>query len=262
MYFISINYSLCSQELLKLLSHKCTETFGPEHRPIVEFALDNIHTLRHRQGKVQSKLKESLNEAEDFQPTDKSNAVDTHPKEKSRKRKPRDDTTATLGTSRSGTEAEAGTRDLAETPRGEVRATKKQKHNSANWKQNNLANQKVKSSKRKPINKEEGGKPDEVEAHAVKGKTFAKNRPEYLEGTKKQSKKRRVQDKAEEQKEHIGSEKRKKNKKNTDPLGRDVADKLDMLIEQYRKKFTPRSSGQSDNGKPGGSKQLKRWFQS
>lgn len=238
------------------------ETFGPEHRPIVEFALDNIQTLRHRQGKVQSQLKESLNEAEDFQPTDKSNAMDTHPKEKFRKRKSRYDTTTTLGTSRSGAEAEAGTRDQAEKPRGEVRATKKQKHNSTNWKENNLANQNVKASKKKPMNKEEGGKLDQVEAHAVKAETITKNRHEHLEGTKKQSKKRRVQDQAQEQKEHIGLEKKKKNKKNSDPLGQDVADKLDMLIEQYRKKFTPRTSGQSDNGKQGGSKQLKRWFQS
>lgn len=229
----------------------------------MEFALDNIQTLRHRQGKVQSQRKESLNEDEDFQPTDKSNAVDTHQKEKSRKRKSRYDTTTALGTtSRSGIEAEAGTRDPTETPRGEVRATKREKHNSTNWKQNNLANKKVKASKQKPMNKEEGGKPDQVEAHAVKGKTITRNRPEHLEGTKKQTKKRSVQDQAQEQKEHIGSEKRKKNKKSSDPLGRDVADKLDMLIEQYRKKFTPRSSGQSDNGKQGGSKQLKRWFQS
>lgn len=71
-----------------------------------------------------------------------------------------------------------------------------------------------------------------------------------------------MQDQAQEQKEHIGSERRKKNKKNSDPMGQDVADKLDMLIEQYRKKFTPQSRGQSDTGKQGGSKQLKRWFQS
>lgn len=238
------------------------ETFGPEHRPIVEFALDNIQTLRHRQVNIQSQPKVSINESEDFWPADKSNAVDTCPKEKSRKRKSRYDTTAALGTSRSETEAEAGTRALAETPSKEGRATKTQKHNSASRKEHNFANKKVNVSKKKPMNKVEGGKLDQVEAHAVKGKTVTKNRPQHLEGAKRQRKRRRMQDQAQEQKEHIGSERRKKNKKNSDPMGQDVADKLDMLIEQYRKKFTPQSRGQSDTGKQGGSKQLKRWFQS
>ena len=31
-----------------------TETFGPEHRPIVEFALDNVQTLKLRKAKLQS----------------------------------------------------------------------------------------------------------------------------------------------------------------------------------------------------------------
>lgn len=60
--------------------------------------------------------------------------------------------------------------------------------------------------------------------------------------------------------EDDGSRDRKRRKR-SDPVGRDVTDKLDLLIEQYRSKFTGGSSAKSDNKKLG-SKNLKRWFQS
>lgn len=53
----------------------------------------------------------------------------------------------------------------------------------------------------------------------------------------------------------------KKRKKNTDPVGRDVVDKLDVLIEQYRSKFSKGGSDQTDGNKQC-SKKLRRWFQS
>lgn len=56
---------------------------------------------------------------------------------------------------------------------------------------------------------------------------------------------------------HAGQRKRPKKMLNK---GGDVVDKLDKLIEQYRSKFTHKSSNM-DGGKQG-SKQLRRWFQS
>lgn len=236
----------------------CAETFVPEHRPIVEFALDNIQTLRHRLDKLRSQQKDSLNDAQDFRPSENSNIVDFHSQEKSRKRKPRHDVTA-FDTSKSDTEAGVGKEIIAETHEG--RASKKQKHDLTSREANNTTNKKVKDSKKKPVNQQEESKPDGIEAHAAKGKTFSRNKSGQFEGYKQENKKRRLQDQVQGTKEHIALENRKKTKKNSDPLGRDVPDKLDMLIEQYRKKFAPRNSGQTDTGKQG-SKQLKRWFQS
>ena len=58
-----------------------------------------------------------------------------------------------------------------------------------------------------------------------------------------------------------GGERSRKRRKRNDPIGRDVTDKLDKLIEQYRTKFTGSSSTQSGSKKQG-TKTLKRWFQS
>lgn len=53
---------------------------------------------------------------------------------------------------------------------------------------------------------------------------------------------------------------RKRSKRNKDPSGRDVVDKLDMLIEQYRSKFSQPKPETFDAEKQG-SKKLRRWFQ-
>lgn len=63
-----------------------------------------------------------------------------------------------------------------------------------------------------------------------------------------------------ELKEGINPRNRKKGKKN-DAVGKNMLDKLDLLIEQYRSKFTQNDSLQSSDKKHG-SKRLKRWFES
>ncbi|KAL3539004.1 hypothetical protein ACH5RR_002370 [Cinchona calisaya] len=74
--------------------------------------------------------------------------------------------------------------------------------------------------------------------------------------------KRRFPDQAQHDKESIGSEKRKKTKRNNDPLGQDVVDKLDTtLIEQYKSKFMGHNLDLTGQDKQG-SKQIRRWFQS
>ncbi|TKY68107.1 RNA-binding protein 28 isoform X1 [Spatholobus suberectus] len=54
---------------------------------------------------------------------------------------------------------------------------------------------------------------------------------------------------------------KKRPKKNKDSVGKDVVDKLDVLIEQYRSKFSHKGSQGSD-GEKKPSKQLRKWFQS
>lgn len=47
--------------------------------------------------------------------------------------------------------------------------------------------------------------------------------------------------------------------KNKDSSGNDIVDKLDMLIEQYRNKFSQKSPGNGGEKKP--PKPLRKWFQ-
>lgn len=69
------------------------DTFGPEHRPIVEFALDNIQTMKLRQKLQQQGFNRNR---EDFQKNDNTNERDPRDKQ-SRKRKATGDALSVAG---------------------------------------------------------------------------------------------------------------------------------------------------------------------
>ena len=76
------------------------EIFGPEYRQIVEFALDNIQTLKQRRAKVEAQRHINRGDPEELQPNDDSNLPEASPKKmKSRKRNSRDDNGGPLKTS-------------------------------------------------------------------------------------------------------------------------------------------------------------------
>lgn len=235
------------------------ETFGPEHRPIVEFAIDNILTMRNRKDKLQAWQQDSLNDVQDYQ-NDKTNAADYHPKEKSRKRKSRHDSKVS-DTSGSKMEAEVGKQVLTEASSGEGQVVNKQKSNSGGKMDNISPKKKVKGSKNKQLPHLEQWKPDGGMPALAEGIDINARKHGHQEGAHLHTKKRRLQDQAQEYKEPIGSERRKKSKRNNDPLGRDVVDKLDTLIEQYKSKFARQNMDQTNLEKQG-SKQIRRWFQS
>lgn len=236
------------------------ETFGPEHRPIVEFAVDNVQKLRNRKERLQARRQDSLNGVQDLQQNDKSSALDNHSKEKSRKRKSRHDTKAS-DASGNKTEAEVGRQVFAESPSGEVRVVKKQKGDSGGKKDNISSKRKVRGSKNKQISHQEQGDPDGGVPHPAEGTTISAHERGHQERAQLYTKKRRLQNRAQKHEEPVGPERRKKSKRNSDPLGRDVVDKLDTLIEQYRSKFARHNTDQADHEKQG-SKRIRRWFQS
>lgn len=137
------------------------------------------------------------------------------------------------------------------------RAKKKQKPNPAatekfqSLKENSEAD--LKDSKKNTKGSQLGRKPDN--RSSTKGQITPshthKSKPSE-EGNLRPGKR-----KMENRREQKGEKKAKRNKDS----GREVVDKLDMLIEQYRSKFTQQSSNKSDGNKQG-SKQLRRWFQS
>ncbi|KAI3809801.1 hypothetical protein L1987_19401 [Smallanthus sonchifolius] len=191
------------------------ETFTTEHRPIVEFALDNIQTLRQRNDKIEAQQKGFSNDAENTEnKTDFHKSVDRS-NDSSRKRKTQENT-----------------------------------------------NDKIAGNETKPAKKKLTGSNKALEAQQegkeLKGR-FA-TRPGPM-GVVDAPSKKRPRDKKELQNEDTGSVKRRKNKQNKDPLGQDTVDKLDMLIEQYRSKFSGNRTNKSE-GENQGSRRLGRWFQS
>ncbi|KAJ0680620.1 putative RNA recognition motif domain, nucleotide-binding alpha-beta plait domain superfamily [Helianthus annuus] len=188
------------------------ETFTAEHRPIVEFALDNVQTLKQRNEKMESQLKGSSNNDENAEnKTNFRKSVDqSH--DSSRKRKTQENRIAE-------TETKTGTKP---------------------------AKKKLAVSK-EPLEAQQEGK-------ELKARFAARPGPIGVVdvSNKKRSRDKRVQN------EDTVLTKRRKNK---DPLGQDTVDKLDMLIEQYRSKFSGNRTNKSE-GENQGSRRLGRWFQS
>ncbi|XAR59587.1 hypothetical protein NMG60_11015474 [Bertholletia excelsa] len=216
------------------------ETFGPEHRPMVGFAVDNVQKLKLRKSRLESQQQDLHDEADVQQQSDDFHAPD-NPDKKSRKRKSRDD----FGSSRASKIKEED-EVIQEAAAGEGKATKKRKGGGNKFllEQEEPSKQKLKTLRRG------------VDQKAVQGE---KTSPFMDVGVLR--KKRRLEDQMKKQKDSTSSKTRKKTKKNKDPQGRDLVDKLDMLIEQYRSKFSQNISDKTD-GEKQGSRHLRRWFES
>lgn len=220
----------------------------------MEFALDNVQKLKLRQEKLQAQQQASHNDTQDLQQNDHLSKVGPNASMKSRKRKSRDDATSTKT---SGNEKEEPENELSEgTAPEEGSFTKKQKGSQRGTKKSFSSEKKLKKSKPEVANQQRGRQAGGQDPLPKEGSANIVSKQES-----KESRKRRIlHDRSEQLKEGNGPRNRKRSKKN-DPVGRDVVDKLDLLIEQYRSKFSGSDSIQTD-GKKQGSKQLKRWFES
>ncbi|XP_057784367.1 uncharacterized protein LOC131001791 isoform X2 [Salvia miltiorrhiza] len=229
------------------------DIFGPEHRPIVEFALDNVQKLKLRAEKLQAQQLQGPHDARgNFRQNDHLGRGGSIANSNSRIHKSRDGDASLkrtydnkrgeLENKRSeGMVAEEGGNKRQKGPRKDA----KSRVSPAVMKKPNLQV----SDQRK--GREAGGR------KLIPSSTVSKK-----EGRDAgMPRKRMPLDQLERSTEGDGGERNRKRRKRSDPVGRDVTDKLDMLIEQYRSKFTGSSSTQSD-GKKQGSKSLKRWFQS
>ncbi|XP_011092825.1 RNA-binding protein 28 isoform X2 [Sesamum indicum] len=226
------------------------DTFDPEHRPIVEFAIDNVQKLKLRQEKLQVQQQASNSGTEDLQQNDHLSKAGSNAIMKSRKRKSRDDDASTKT---SGYEKMETENKLSEgtAPKG-GRFTKKQK----GFERGGFSSEKkLKRSKPDVTGQQKGRQAGGHETLPNGGSANIFNKQESKEARKRTI----LHDRSEQLKEGNGPRNRKWSKKN-DPVGRDVVDRLDMLIEQYRSKFSGSDSIQTDDKKQG-SKQLKRWFE-
>ncbi|XP_022953093.1 RNA-binding protein 28 [Cucurbita moschata] len=218
------------------------ETFGPVNRPIVEFAVDNVQMLKLRKAKLQASYQDNTaNVPKSLHRNADTNAGDIHSnKTNSRKRK-----------------ATGDNRPVKEKNRNE---NKNGDHVS-----NDMAMEESRDRKKKKTRPESGNNTNESLKQKPEGRRSmpekSSKRSAPMDTVKtKASQEADVQHKK-KAKHQVEQHQRKRAKKNKLPVGQDAVDKLDKLIEQYRSKFSQKSSDSAD-GEKKGSKQVRRWFQS
>ncbi|KAF6163052.1 hypothetical protein GIB67_001380 [Kingdonia uniflora] len=255
------------------------ETFGPEHRPIVEFSLDNVQTMKLRKFRQQAQQANNAG-AVDAQQDGKSPTSDIHPNKRDEKVKKRKG----IGNNKFSKASEPTNADEEverESPvTKKLKVTKAQKskfassdktegstHKSpARGRKSSFAStDKPEGSIQKPNKPQEGRK---FQARERNSKIASTNKPQEQTQRSKSnpptdkrdtsSNKRKSQDNI--NLETLGKKSFKKPKK-AKSSGNEVVDKLDTLIEQYRSKFSHKSSNKSD-GEKQPQRQLRRWFQS
>jgi len=226
-----------------------TETFGTEHRPIVEFALDNVQTLKLRKAKLQYQ-QQAPQDDNNAIGNDKSGNKEVHTPDRKRKSREHGEPAKEKETllSINGDES-GGTLANGKSPQGQK--FKRQKGNNKS-KRALKENQNPEALSMKPKNNQNDQKNGENTATA----TNRRKSGNKDDGTG--FRKRKMQNQEQEAGNKVVSKKRPK--KNKDSAGKDVVDKLDMLIEQYRSKFSRKGSQENGEKKP--SNQLRKWFQS
>ncbi|ONH91129.1 hypothetical protein PRUPE_8G095100 [Prunus persica] len=214
---------------------------GPKHRPIVEFAPENVKKLNIRNAKIQAQQRAAHRNRENVHQNEGSNRPDTHPSKKSKNSKQKgekpklddsvpnkEDEVENKFSDGAATERQRGSKWQKNGPFGKVKKISSKVSGQS-------TTEKAEGSKREPNNHQDGRKAGEVGGFGGGGVWAAGGGEENVT-------------------------RRKRPKKNKDPLGRDVTDKLDTLIEQYRSNYSQRSSVQTD-GEKQGSRNLSKWFQ-
>lgn len=249
-YLLHILDPLTSFDLFWLFA----ETFGPEHRPIVEFALDNIQTLKQRQEKIEYQQQQYQLQGSNQDAKSTQQSVDSHLPDSrsnmSRKHTSRGDFTSSktsepMWENKKEHEALGGAA-------AEGKFNKRQKPSPIKWEKRTDTRYNYNEEVRRP----NGRNRDNGESTPAVNEVLTRNSRTIQEADYGR-KKRKLQDRIVLNKD-FSSHERKKSKKNKEPLGRDMEDKLDVLIKQYTSKF----SGKAEGEKQGPPRQLKRWFQS
>ncbi|KAI4376067.1 hypothetical protein MLD38_013862 [Melastoma candidum] len=219
------------------------ETFGPQNRPIVEFALENVQTLRQRKAKIQALQQVPSGHASDF---GQDNGPNNRPNETFKKRKMRDENASVMERDYDG-QAEP-----LEADRSTLKHEKVEKRHKLHASD---GNKRLSSGSRgdRPKKKSEEQK---TKLKKQDPRQEESNHSEVVDGS---SKKRKRQGPREE--EESGSSKKLRKPKKVKERSGEIVDKLDMLIEQYRSKFSQQKANRADNEKQA-SKHLRRWFES
>ncbi|CAN8283795.1 unnamed protein product [Cochlearia groenlandica] len=234
------------------------ETFGPQHRPVIEFAVDNVQKLKiHKANQQQQRNRH--NESEEHLANGEAQVEDIRPGNDFKRRTRDGDSTSQAEENASGfkkkkpmrardaskEEAKPDEKSLSVKEDGgnirnkrPSRAQEKTKEAPTNqkgqWMRQQETTEKPKQKKKKNIgSKDASDEPRKRKLEEVRVE-------ESLNGQRKRQKQRQ-----EEKKQQGGGE---------------VVDKLDMLIEQYKSKFSQSSAKTGPQKQSSG--QVRRWFQS
>uniref|UniRef100_A0A1J3GHU7 RNA-binding protein 28 n=1 Tax=Noccaea caerulescens TaxID=107243 RepID=A0A1J3GHU7_NOCCA len=218
------------------------ETFGSQHRPVIEFALENVQTLKKR-NEMQQRFQQQRHrndESEQQQANGEAQAEGSSgPREGNatgfKKRKPMRPREERREEAKSDEKSLSVKEDARNKRRTRPTRTQEQPSNQKGqgMKQQQEATEKPNPKK---ISKDMSDVPRKRKLGEVRGE-------ESLNGQRKRQKEKQ-------------NEKKKKKQG-----GGEVVDKLDMLIEQYRSKFSQKSSAKTGPQKQS-SGQVRRWFQS
>ncbi|KAJ8438859.1 hypothetical protein Cgig2_007704 [Carnegiea gigantea] len=233
------------------------ETFGPQHRPIVEFAVDNVQTLRKRNLKLHDQLqKTGDNSGEGKQNDDPSTPSTKQNEKKTRKSKSQADKRSTKDQEPSRKTMKGNrSADGPSTEEDQMNKRRKKKNASEREEENKHALGVSKGGRVQERKKQSPGKSSQE-----KNASVVASRTELSEPLDKKPKKRKAKDVSEDT--EMKSSKKGKWNKNKEAVGKDKVDRLDMLIQQYRSKFSQKNSNSTDGETQGSRQQLRRWFQS
>ncbi|KAK6916606.1 RNA recognition motif domain [Dillenia turbinata] len=221
------------------------DTFGPDHRPIVSFAIDDVRKLKLRKFRQQQPIH---GESEGMQQNDEAKTPRTPSREKSRKRKPRGDIGSSDAQEANEEETTENRTSGGATTKKE-RQAKKQKRTQANNEENKLATKEIPQGSTQRNRNHKRGKNQRPES-----RPDAADKPDFM------PKKRKLQEEGKEPGRSKGSKQRKKTGKDKNAeSGKEVVDKLDMLIEQYRSKFSQKNVNKTEGEEA--TKRIKRWFE-
>ncbi|KFK32898.1 hypothetical protein AALP_AA6G302400 [Arabis alpina] len=221
-------------------------TFGPQHRPVIEFAIDNIQKLKIRNAKQQQfQQRERRTESEEQQENGEAQAEDIHPGNNSKRKTREEDNSGPMAESSTGIKKKRPMRPR-EQRREDAKSDEKSlsvREDAGNKRMTGPARTQEGSSNRK------GQWMKQQEANPKKVSKDVTDAP----------RKRKVEEVRGEESLN-GQRKRNKQNEKKKQGGPEVLDKLDMLIEQYRSKFSQNSAKAGPQKQSTG--QVRKWFQS
>ncbi|KAL1208177.1 Serine/arginine-rich splicing factor SC35 [Cardamine amara subsp. amara] len=217
------------------------ETFGPQHRPVIEFAVDNVQKLKIREAKQQQfQQREKHKESEHQQPNDEDNK---YRRDNKYKRKTREgENTGPM--KENATRFKKGPmRPREEKAREEAKSTIAVKDDA---------------EKKRPIRTQEKPSSNQKGQWMKQKEASEKLNPKISKDLSNDVPRKRKLGGDVRGEESINGQRKRKKKQNQG--GAEVVDRLDMLIEQYRSKFSQSSAKTGPQKQSTG--QVRRWFQS
>ncbi|KAL0898001.1 hypothetical protein Bca101_081962 [Brassica carinata] len=232
------------------------ETFGPQHRPVIEFAVDNVQKLKLHKANQQFQRNRQT-ESEEKQANGEGQVEDIHPGNDLKRRTRDGDNTAPMEENASGFKKKKKTKAML--PREERKEQARPEEKSLSVKEDAVKKRPMRThdnnTKEPPSNQKDQWKKRQQEA-------TEKANPKKISKDVSDAPRKRKFEEVRGGEGVNGQRKRnnqnEKKKKQGGPP--EVQDKLDMLIEQYRSKFSQSSAKTGQQKQSSG--QVRRWFQS